>query len=99
MGWSCTKAACNTMDRLSDWCAEHDNDRPDGHGAENVFLGTNKCHYFWDHDGVEHNDGKITGKIHAFNGLEAGVFQIENDGRISRFDHLPPEARQAAQAT
>ena len=79
MGYSCTCAAMDTLDRISDVCYKQTK-------SQNVYLyGNNK--YFWE-IGEENSDGAITGEIYKYlpNGYvsKSGDFRIEPDGDITR---------------
>lgn len=91
MSWSCTKAAGDRMDALTNWCIEHCGDK-----AQNVFLGTDDQKHFWEASNVEHDNGQIDGHVYRLNPDGtcnlSGRFQIAPDGRITRFDWLPSQA-------
>jgi hypothetical protein len=55
MGWSCTKAASQAMERLTAQCVRKT-------GSQNRFPITRTRLGFWEHDLVEYDDGHITGE-------------------------------------
>jgi hypothetical protein len=55
MGWSCTKAAHDAMERLTDACVQ-------ASASQNRFAAGGRW-FFWEHDPVEHDDGRITGRV------------------------------------
>ncbi len=98
MGWSCTRAAGDTMDR---WIAKC---RAQSGGSQNTYTSDGET-YFWEVSRTEHNDGAITGTIHRNmkvgeplrikGGMstvqegqlfckKVGSFRIEPDGLIAR---------------
>jgi len=95
MGWSCTDKAMKTMDVVSTLFSSDE--------GSNVFESGGK-RYFYDTDGVEHDDGRITGEVYVFvgNGLSkarlAGRFEIAADGVIREFHGLTEEMRQLVES-
>jgi len=78
MGWSCTKAAGDTMDRWSAVCRK-------ATGSSNAFkVGPKK--FFFEGDNVEHDDGSITGEVFAMVGESSarsvGKFHIGPGGEV-----------------
>ena len=80
MGWSCSKAAMDTLDR---WL-----DVEKAHGDGFAHIGKEK--YFTEVSNREYNDGAITGSI--LRDLpekpgfcrKAGTFKINGDGSVAR---------------
>ena len=80
MGWSCAKAAAETMDSWVDACVKQT-------GSQNVFAANGK-RYFWEVSNREYRDGAITGTVFAFVGeseaRQVGSFRIDGDGKVVR---------------
>jgi hypothetical protein len=79
MGWSCTKAASDALVRLMDQC--HRDTR-----SQNRFRCDGKF-FFFEHDLIEHPDGRITGSWVEEVGFEhcvkRGTFVILPGGIMS----------------
>ena len=77
MGYSCTCAAMDTLDRISDACYKQTE-------SQNAYR-HGKHKYFWE-IGEENSDGAITGGIYKYlpNGyvIKSGSFRIDPDGEI-----------------
>lgn len=78
MGWSCTKAAGDTMDRWSAVCRK-------ATGSSNAFkVGPKK--FFFEGDNIEHDDGSITGEVFRMGGgglaYAYGKFHIGPNGEV-----------------
>jgi hypothetical protein len=78
MGWSCTNAANHTMGRLTAACVKQS-------GSQNRFKHNGRW-FFWEHDPVEHDDGRITGEVMEEMDFKYCVryskFVITPDGRV-----------------
>lgn len=81
MGYSCTKAADDTLAMIREAFASKSNDWYE-----------KERHYFYE-IGKENRDGAITGAVWTMEGYKKGGFRIEPDGTISRFDHLPASVK------
>jgi hypothetical protein len=79
MGWSCTKAANDTMERLTDACIL-------ATGSQNRFESSG-AFFFWEYDPVSHEDGRITGTVLVERDFDRCVayctFTILPDGRLT----------------
>jgi hypothetical protein len=79
MGWSCTKRAMDTLDRLAEAS------RKEGERSSNSFTVDGR-HYFYVHDCVEYPDGHITGQVFLMLGgtgcLLVEPFLIQPDGQL-----------------
>lgn len=82
MGYSCTKAAADTLDAIQKLYG-------DPTTGNTLLLGDKK--YFHER-GREQNDGAITGKVFVFvtvsTCIPCGTYRINPDGTIARFPHL-----------
>lgn len=79
MGWSCTRAASDAMERLTDRCVR-------ATGSQNRFpSGGTFC--FWEIDRATHDDGRITGfwveEVDFERCVVRGVFTILPGGTMS----------------
>jgi hypothetical protein len=74
MGWSCTKAASDTLRNFYDACRKQT-------GGQNTFK-VGKRDYFIETDNIEHPDGSITGEIQriATDGTSSKVDDFKIDG-------------------
>lgn len=61
MGWSCTVAADETHKVLSEACRASTK-------TSNTFRAADGAFYFFEGDGVEHEDGSITGDVQRMTG-------------------------------
>lgn len=79
MGWSCTRAAGDTMQEWVDECLKQTQ-------SQNVYRNRRGDKQFWEHDRVEHADGAITGEIWRYNGnnncIRVCGFRIEPNGDV-----------------
>jgi hypothetical protein len=87
MGWSCTQAADNTIEKINSLVQSqclnvkknYQDQLPGG------FFSINRS--------KEHEDGSITGSVHRFIGddrcVRVGSFKINSNGTIARFPMLP----------
>lgn len=83
MGWSCTQAANQTLQKWEELCRAQT-------GSQNVFF-TKKAKFFFETSRTEHPDGAITGTIFKFLYPDTdaervqrnGSFRIEADGSIT----------------
>ena len=92
MGYSCTAAASDTLQRLQDILSPRSAGKP-----INEFTGTDKRTYFWE-IGEEQVDGKIIGKVFDVIGCRcAGYFEIAGSGRIIGFAYAPADACRRAE--
>ena len=80
MGWSCSAAAADTMDRWSKACVKQT-------GSQNVYL-ENGERFFWEYERKEHESGAITGELWRFvsedKAVPAGRFRIEGNGKVTK---------------
>lgn len=84
MGWSCTKAAADTMQAWDDACHKST-------GSQNTWNDNGK-QYFFETSRTEHSDGAITGTVYRVIERESGQsqcrksssFRINGDGTIAR---------------
>ena len=83
MGWSCTAAADNSMRAIQELLPSKSNFWEDDKGRE----------YFIE-IGREHESGAITGSIFDDKGYRKGGLRIEPNGYITKWSHLPKDARQ-----
>ena len=79
MGWSCSRRAYDTLERLQADCREDS-------GVSNTFI-ENERKYFFE-IGAEQADGAIIGDVWEVDGPKTGDFRIEPDGTISHFAEL-----------
>ena len=79
MGWSCTRAAHDAMERLTEQCVR-------ATATRNRFASGGRS-FFWEYDPVSHADGRITGTWAEEVGFEhcvgRGTFAILPDGTMS----------------
>lgn len=84
MGWSCARAAAETLDKCSEACRKSS-------GSSNVWKdGDSK--YFYEPSRTEHHDGAITGAVYLFlddkpdggKCRKVGSFKIDGGGRFVR---------------
>lgn len=85
MGWSCSKAAMDTLEYVSDLL------RPEGEKGSNSTKDG-----FWETSRVEHLDGAITGTVWKLlpdgeHCRKAGSFRINGNGQIVRWPGLTRE--------
>ena len=80
MGWSCSKAASEVMEKWEKACR-------DDTGSQNTYT-VNGNRYFFEVSRREHHDGAITGTIQKFIGEThariVSSFRIEGNGTITR---------------
>ena len=94
MGYSCTKAAADTLDKIL-----HSIVDPNGSSNAWTYKGQR---YFYER-GRENLDGAITGTVWKFvyrpdlnppeRAKRAGTVRIEADGSLTRFPHIPLSVR------
>lgn len=80
MGWSCTRAAGDVLERWEEICRKQTE-------TQNEFL-VGSQRYFWEKSSTEHSDGAITGTIWKYVSdtrvRRSGTFRIEGSGQITR---------------
>jgi len=75
MGWSCTRAASETMEKFEDWCRSQT-------GFQNTYN-ENGVQKFVDWSRKEFQDGSVVGEVWKMNGNKpSGTIKIDPNGTI-----------------
>jgi hypothetical protein len=100
MGWSCSKAASDTLQPLWDYCVRSNNNG-------NTWRGPGGVEFFAETSRREYDDGAITGHIvelgpakpdGARYGRKVGSFRVNGDGTIARMPRVMRLALDAGKA-
>lgn len=85
MGYSCTKAASDTLHDVLAIACEHD-------GCSNTWRDAKGVGHFFER-GRENADGAVTGRVHRFVGdtqaRPIGSVRIDPDGTVKRWPGMP----------